>query len=442
MAQSMAPLPPGPRIAVVETLLFVLGTRAYLERCAARYGDPFTIPLLDGPKVVTGDPDFVRAIFTADPDVFDAPPPEAAGPLFGPRSVLLVDGAIHRRKRKLLMPPFHGARMRAYDELMVDTTERHLAKLRSGGRFDAGTLTQRVSMEIIIRAIFGAHEEDRVERLRAAIVDMMARFTPALFYFPFLRRTLGGHGPWSRYLRARERLERLLQDEIDARRGESGREDILSLLLGCRDEDGQPMSDDELRDELRTMLIAGQETSAITMSWALYELQRAPAAARRLEEELSALGPSPDPERLAKLPYLTAVCDETFRVHPVVPVVIRRLNRPHAFIGAQYPAGTTFAPSVMLAHFNPGRFPEPDAFRPQRFLDRTYTPFEYFPFGGGARRCLGASFAVHEMKIVLGTIVANHRFSLARSEPITPRIAGITMGPSRPIELVYEGRRA
>lgn len=442
MARRSSFTPPGPRNAVVQTLLFMRDSRAYFEGCAARYGDPFTFPLIDGPKVITGDPDLVRALFTADPDIFTGHPPALAGPLFGARSMLFVEGAHHRRKRKLMMPPFHGARMRAYDELMVDTAERHLAKLSPGRRFDAATLTQAVSMEVIIRAVFGAHREDRVERLKTAIVDLMTGFTPAVFYFPFLRRTLGGHGPWSRYLRAREHLDQVLQEEIDERRRESERQDILSMLLSCVDEDGQPMSDAELYDELRTMLIAGQETSATAMSWALYELQRAPAAARRLDEELAALGSSPEPGRFAKLPYLAAVCDETLRLHPLVPMTVRQLARPHSFGGEQYPAGTTFAPTMLLAHFNRDRFPEPDAFKPERFLDRTYTPFEYFPFGGGARRCLGASFAVHEMKIVLGTILAGHRFSLARSEPVATRIAGLTMGPTRPIELVYQGRRA
>lgn len=435
----LAALPPGPRYWPLQSFHLIRDAGALLRRCARIHGDPFTLPLGDGPKVVTGDPALIREIFSADPDIFDPPAPEMIEPLFGSTSMILSGGAAHRRKRKLMMPPFHGARMRAYGRLLQEITAAHAAALQPGQRFDALHMAQSIALDVILRAVFGVQEGDRMRLLRGAIVENFERFTPAIFYFRFLRRELGGRGPWSAYLRSVATLDRLMQEEIAARRSEPPKDDILSLLLATRDEDGRPMSDEELRGELRTLLIAGHETSAVAIAWALYELARHPDVARRLREELAALGPSPDPERVVASPYLGAVCDEVLRLHPVAPMVVRTLNRPAIFGGRAYDAGTVLAPSMWVVHFDERLYPEPDSFRPERFLSRAYSPFEYMPFGGGSRRCIGAAFAAYEIKLVVAMLHAQHRLAMVDERPLGTAMRGLTFGPSGAVEMRYLG---
>ncbi|HSP77262.1 MAG TPA: cytochrome P450, partial [Myxococcaceae bacterium] len=235
-------------------------------------------------------------------------------------------------------------------------------------------------------------------------------------------------------------LDALLTEQLALRRGhEAGHTDILGLLLAARDEEGQPMTDVELKDELRTLLIAGHETTAIGMAWALYWTHHLPEVRRELLEELAPLGPVPAPEALTRLPYLSAVCDEALRIHPAVPLVSRRTLAPFTLRGHELPPGTGLMASVSLVHSNPELYPEPERFRPERFLERRFSPFEYLPFGGGARRCIGATFALHELRIVLGSLLAAHRFALAEDGPVRPVQRSITLGPAGGVRLLYLG---
>lgn len=433
-------LPPGPPAAPLHVLLTMADMGRFFRACARRYGDPFSIQLVVGDVVVTGQPDGIREIFTADPMLFvplgDAP----LQPVVGDRSVLLVGGERHRRQRKLLMPPFHGERMRAYGALIQDITRRAAAPFEHGHTVNALDLTQSISLEVIIRAVFGVQQPGRVRLFQEATRAYLDAYTPPLAFIPGLRRPLGGAGPWARFQRASERYHALLSSEIQARR-ESGAagQDILSLLLAARDEDGQPMTDSELKDELRTLLLAGHETTAIGMAWALYYVHRLPEVRERLLDELAALGPDPAPEQLAQQPYLAAVCDEALRLHPIVPVVTRRLVAPFTLRGRSLPARTGLMAAILLAHGDPELYPEPERFRPERFLERKYSPFEYLPFGGGARRCLGAAFALYEMKIALGALLVAHRFALADERPIAPVRRNITFGPKGGVRLLVQG---
>ncbi|EPX64275.1 Cytochrome P450 [Cystobacter fuscus DSM 2262] len=435
-------LPSGPRITPVQTFRFLRDATGFFLDCRARYGDPFTVPLPVGNVVITGDPEGIRDIFSADPALFEPLGQLPLAPAVGDHSLLLIAGQRHKRERKLLMPPFHGERMRAYGQLMRDITLRAVETLRPGGPLRAQELTQSISLEVIIRAVFGIEEPERMRRYREVLAGYMESYTPLLMLAVPLRRSFGGLGPWARFQRHVTELDQLLTEELATRRGhEAGHTDILSLLLAARDEEGQPMADVELKDELRTLLIAGHETTAIGMAWALYHLHRAPGTMRRLLEELAPLGPQPEPEALVKLPYLTAVCDEALRLHPVVPVVSRRTLAPFTLRGRELPPGTGVMAAICLAHVDPVLYPEPEHFRPERFLERKYSPFEYLPFGGGARRCIGAAFAQYEMRIVLGSLLAAHRFSLANGTPERPVRRNITIGPARGVEMVYEGPR-
>ncbi len=433
-------LPPGPRFAPLQSFRFLRDTPRFFRECRSRYGDPFTAPLPMGNVVITGHPEGIRDIFGASPSVFEPLSNLSLAPVLGDNSVLLLGDPRHKRERKLLMPPFHGERMRTYGGLMQDLTLQSAAALRPESPFDAQRLTQDISLAVIIHAIFGVEEPERVRRFRDVIVAYLESYSPSLMMLVPLRRSFGGVGPWSRFQRHAAELDALLTEQIALRRGHEGSHtDILSLLLSARDENGQPMTDVELKDELRTLLLAGHETSAIGMAWGLYWTHRLPQVKQKLMEELAPLGPVPDPDALARLPYLSAVCDESLRLHPVVTLVSRRTRAPWTLRGRQLPPGTGVMAAISLVHADPELYPEPELFRPERFLDRRFSPFEYLPFGGGARRCLGAAFALSEMRIVLGSLLAAHRFELTENGPVRPVRRNITFGPEGGVKMVYKG---
>jgi cytochrome P450 family 110 len=436
---SMSSLPPGPRSATLQTVAFARDPFGTLEKYARRYGDPFTLKLFTGPIVLTGTPEGIQEIFTAPAQTFTSNSIPFLAPLAGECSVLMLDGAPHRRERALLMPPFHGARLRAYGRLIQDIALRRAAAWRPGQSFMMQAFMQALSLEVIIKAVLGARHQERAQLFASTIPVYFQAFTSALVYFPPLRWTFGGIGPWSRFQKVATRVDQLLLEEIVARREGGGQDDILSHLLAARYEDGSAMSDEVLRDELKTLLLAGHETTAIALAWAYYWLHRQPDVYARLQIELRALGRTPDPDDLVQLPYLSAVCDEALRLYPVVGAITRRLRQPLMLRGYALPAGVAVGAAIPLTHLDPRLYPDPTSFRPERFLERQYTPFEYLPFGGGARRCVGATFAVYEMKIVLGSVLAQHRFGLAEDEPIKPIPRTFTIGPKGGVRMIYHG---
>jgi cytochrome P450 len=430
----------GPRSSLLKSLRFMKDTAGFFRECVERYGDPFLAHLPMGTVAVTGDPEGLREIFSADPDTFEPLSRMVLEPLVGLNSMLLISGERHKRERKLLMPAFHGERMRAYGALMQQCTRSAMEAVRPGTSLVALDATQSISLEIIIRAVFGVDEPERARQFRDALTAYSRSYILPISMIPGLRRSFGGRGPWARFQRNAQVLDAMLTEQISRRREDSqAREDILSLLLSTRDEAGQPMSEEELKDELRTLLFAGHETTAIGMAWALYWLHRTPGVKQRLEQELSTLGPQPEPEALMRLPYLGAVCDEALRLYPVVALTNRKVRTSFTLRGYEVPAGMGVVASITLAHSNPAVFPEPEQFRPERFLERKFSPFEYLPFGGGARRCLGAAFALYEMKVVLGTLLAAHRFSLVSDRLIRPVRRHVTLAPEGGVPLRYEG---
>jgi cytochrome P450 len=436
----MSSLPPGPRSATLQTLAFARDPCGTLQRYADRYGDPFTLTLFSGPIVLTGSPEGIQEILTAPPQSFTSNNRRFLAPLVGERSVLMLDGAPHRRERGLLMPPFHGAHLKAYGSLIQDIALRRAVAWRPGQAFRMQAFTQALSLEVIIQAVFGVRNEARVQQFARLIPAYFQAFTSWLVYCPPLRRPFGGLGPWSRFTRVAARFEQLLREEIAARRADTpAREDILSLLLAARDDDGSAMSEEAVRDELKTLLLAGHETTAIALAWAFYWLHREPDVSHRLHTELRALGRTPEPDDLGQLPYLDAVCKEALRLYPVVGFIHRRLRQALRLRGYVVPAEIAVGAALPLIHSDPRLYPEPRRFRPERFLERTYTPFEYVPFGGAPRRCVGAAFAVYEMKIVLGSLLARHRFRVAEDTPVTPVPRTFTLGPKGGVRMIYDG---
>lgn len=428
-------LPNGPKSALLQMFTFRDPFPA-MRALATKYGDPVTVPVIgNAPFVITWDPEGIQTILSADPNTYRTSANDAISVLLGKGSIFLLDGAAHKQARRLLMPPFHGERMRAYGEIMRAVTLRHTAAWTPGHAFKAVELAQRITLDIIVEAIFGVREG--VERFHEAILATVGAFSPLIAVFTSLQRDFWGMGPWARFQRHAKALRALMQAEIDAKRASPGN-DILSLLVAARDETGAALSDSDILDQLLTFVVAGHETTATSLAWALYLLHQHPEALARLQAELASAGPEPSPEALAALPYTTAVCQETLRLYPPVPVVSRKLAQPLTLKGFELPAGVNVGLGVYLAHQRPDVFPEPLSFRPERFLGRTFSPFEYLPFGGGHRRCLGAAFALYEMKIVLASLLARHQLQLHEPRPVrsVDRIA--TYGPETGIRMSFD----
>jgi cytochrome P450 family 135 len=403
-ARPRATLPPGPRApALLQTLAWAVAPTWVMDECARRLGETFTLTFWpSGMKLVmVSGPEAVKTVFTAPGDVA----PSAAGnspvrPVMGPSSVIVLTGAEHMRQRKLLLPPFHGERMREYEQTIVDATRKDMATWPLGRPMRLQERTRAITLEVILRAVFGV-EAERMDALRSAIGDLLApmkawRVVLIALRMPSVERPPGAIG------RALDRLDAVIYDELAKRRAQQDlaqRTDILSLLLQARDEDGEAMTDGELRDELVTLLLAGHETTATSVAWAVERLVRHPDKLARLVAEIDAVDASGD-ER-----YMNAVIAETLRVRPVVPIVARMLTQQLNVDGYALPAGTRVTPSIYLTNRNARAYEHPQSFRPERFEHSAPETFAWIPFGGGIRRCIGASFAQLEMKLMLRTML-------------------------------------
>jgi cytochrome P450 len=448
-----ASLPPGPRApALVQTLHWVRRPTELMNRCRDRYGAMFTLRLPMATLVFLCDPAAIRTVFTARPDEMHAGDVNRImRVLVGDSSVLLLDRAEHARHRKLLMPSFHGERMRLYGATMVEATRRAMAAWPEGAAFALHPHTQEITLEVILRCVFGVDTGARLTALREQITRTLARgqTTGIMLFMQYLANHPEAEArlPWRWFLRDRDRGDAMVYDQIRQRRSDPSadtRSDVLSMLLAARDEDGQGMSDRELRDELVTALVAGHETTATALAWAFERILSHPPIHDRLRDEVRGLagGADPDPEKLAALPFLDATVKEVLRLRPVIPVVGRVLQRPFSFGAFDLPAGTTVAPCIYLAQRDPDVYPEPEAFRPERFLGMQPDPYSWLPFGGGTRRCIGAAFAVYEMKVVLGTILAGANLALAQRTPARTRRRAITFWPERGTRVTLQRRPA
>ena len=395
-----ATLPPGPGPAPLNLLGWMTRPIPFMERCRARYGDTFTVDMgpPEGKWIFLTQPDAIREMFTAPADVLH--PGEGARVLeyiVGSRSVLLLDGREHLAQRKLMLPAFHGERMRALVGVMEEVTEREVAAWRPHERFVLHERTQALTLEIILRAVFGLAAGPQLDELRVTLRQLLDLGASPLTLLPPFRRRLGPFTAWARFVDVRDRADALIQTLIDERRraGEE-RADVLSMLLAARDEDGRPMTDRELRDELVTLLVAGHETTASGLSWGFEQLLRAPEVLQRVTtaavEDDSA--------------YLEATVKEILRRRPVLPIAgPRRIKQPIEIGGREYPPGPAFTACIYLVGHDQRIYPEPYEFRPERFLDGAPGTYSWIPFGGGVRRCLGASFAQLEMRIALRAIL-------------------------------------
>jgi cytochrome P450 len=435
-------LPPGPRSALLQSVLLTRDNLGHVARCLRRYGDPFTLPVLYTTWVITSDPEEARRIFTAAPELFGPMAGDEVRFLLGDASFPRLSGEPHLASRRLLAPPFLGARMRAYGRIMADAAIREFGRVPSGAEFRAQDTGQAISLDVILEAVFGVSDRERKARFRHSIIELLSSQAGVLIMLRPLQREFGGFGPYARVQRRKRAFDALVFEELaQRRRAASDGPDVLHMMMAARRADGSAMTDDELRDQLFFLLLAGHETSAVSMAWALYELHRHPAALDRLRAEVDALGPDAEPDALAALPYLDAVCNETLRLHPLLAFVPRLLRQPFELKGYRIPSGVQVAVGIGLVHGREDLYPEPTRFRPERFLERKFSPFEFLPFGGGARRCLGAAFAVHEMKIVLATILRDHRLTLLDTGPVRHVLRSASLGAETGIRMRLDGRR-
>lgn len=441
---SATKLPPGSKapaiVGMVQALLDQFGA---LERYHQKYGEIFygAESSFMPAYVIFNNPQAIEKVFTADPNLFEVGQKSTAPVrvLLGDKSLVLLDGIEHKQHRKLLMPPFHGERMKQYSQTMVDVTQEVISQWQVGQTIRIRDYTQEISLEIILRTIFGLDRGQRHDRLKTLLLEWLETFNSPLrsffLFFPALQKDLGKLTPWSKFLQQQRQIRNILQEECDRRRqnADAMGEDILSLLLTAKYEDGQPMDDEAIKDELMTMLFAGHETTASSLAWSFYWLHRLPEVGRKCQQELDSKAKNTDD--ITKLPYLSAVVSETLRLNPVVVSVGRQLKQPFELMGYQLEAGTTLFPSIYSTHQRADIYPEPQKFRPERFIERNYSPYEYIPFGGGNRRCLGYAFALLEMKLVLATIMSQVKLELLDNRPLKSGRRGFTFSPEGGVKM-------
>ncbi|BAY09858.1 cytochrome P450 [Calothrix sp. NIES-2098] len=421
----------------------------FQQRNRQKYGDIFSMNLGKiGSFVLIGDPQVVQEIFNQDAKFDIGRGNEIAKPLLGQHSLLLMDGDRHRRERKLLMPPFHGEKLQAYAKQICLITEQIASKWQIGQPFIARSAMQKVSLEVILQIVFGLSEGERYQKLKSLLtawLDMTdSPLRSSMLFFQFLQKDWGNWTPWGRMKQRQRQIHDLLQAEIAEKRAKQDEihgGDVLSLMMAARDENGQAMSDEELKDELLTILFAGHETTATTLAWAFYQIHQHPDILEKLQHELNSLGDNPNPMEIAHLPYLTAVTQETLRMYPVIPGLFARITKSVMKVGRYkfYPE-TALMPSIYLIHYREDLYPHPEQFKPERFLERQYAAWEYFPFGGGSRRCLGFALAQLEMKLVLGTILSKYQLALAEDKPVKVQRRGFTLAPMGGVRLVMTGK--
>jgi cytochrome P450 len=432
--ERMGELPPGPRLpGLLQGIRYARDPIGFFVRLQRRYGDVFAISFpYFGRIVYVAEPGIVKQVFTGDSALLHAGEANATvlEPALGPNSVLTLDEGEHLRQRKLLLPPFHGERVASYGELIREITERNMETWPVGRPFALRPHTQQITLAVILRAVFGLRDEQGFRRA-SELIDDFSRRADLVTQIPFLRRSFGRFSPWARFQRSRAAMDEFIYEEIAARRSEADgeeRDDVLSLLLRAVHDDGSPMSDVELRDELVTVVGAGHETTATALAWALERLLRTPHALARLRSSVEA----------GEDDYLDATIKETLRARPVIVDVARKLTAPAEIGGYELPAGTFVLPAIAAVHYRPDLYPDPEEFRPERFLQGKGDHYAWIPFGGGVRRCIGAGFAQHEMRVVLKAIVERAELTAPDPRPERVKTRNITLAPGKGCRVVLD----
>ncbi|MBO1347623.1 MAG: cytochrome P450 [Hormoscilla sp. GUM202] len=421
----------------------------YLETAVKDYPDLFLANIVGegGPTVVVQHPQAVQQILTGDRQNFIASgKTHLLRPIIGNNSILGLDGNRHKKRRKLLLPSFHGDRIQAYGQLICDLTLQAFGQLTPNQIFTGITVCKEISLQVILEAVYGLQDGDRA--LRQSVAKMADIFRSPLktasLFFPWLQKDLGAWSPWGSFLRQREAIDQAIYEKIKERKAnpDDSRRDILSLLISSKDEAGNSLTLLELRDELMALTFAGHETTAIAMSWALYWIHHLPEVKRKLLAEIASLGKATDPVTIAKLPYLNAVCQETLRIYPVGMLTLPRVVQEKTeVLGYELEPGQLVAGCIYLLHQREDVYPDAKQFKPERFLEREFSPYEFIPFGGGLRTCIGQAMAQFEVKLAIATILTNYDLELADNRPEFPKRRGARLAPDRGVQMVFKGKR-
>lgn len=435
---------------LLQTLQLIANPTRFLDGCAVKYGDIFSVRVLginSPPVVFFSHADAISECFAVSAKELDfQKATHVFKPLFGEKSIVLQDTRSHNRQRQLLMPPFHGDRLKSYGELICQITQDVIKTWQIGTVISMQKVMPDITLRMILQVVFGISLGERYQQLKEQLTSLLEDVTKplysSLFFFPPLQKNLGAWSPWGNYLRRREEINKLIYAEILERRleNDAARTDILSLLMSARDENEQQMTDEELRDQLVSLLLLGYETTAAVLAWVFYLIHAHPEVKDKLIQDLNASDTS-NSEVLAQLPYLTAVCQETLRIFPIALICTPRMVKNKVEIaGKNYTSGTILVPCIYLAHRRSETYPQPEKFQPERFLKSKFSVYEYLPFGGGYRGCIGAAFSMYEMKLIVATILSHFQLALTDNRPVHPRRRGITIVPSGGVPMVVKDK--
>lgn len=437
--QQLHRLPPGPALPPwIQLGWWLLAPVPFMRRSARHHGDTFTVRFPGGRSFVfTSDPATIKRAFTATPDEYTVREGNILlRPLLGDHSLLLLDGSPHLHERRMMMPPFHGERMQVYGDIIRAATDRVIDGWRPGQRFSIHGSMQTITLDVIIRAVFGVEREHAFGPLRDLLGELLGTIAnPLSIVFgasgttriPWFLRLFERWFPVLQFERVKQKADAMLYQEIANRRRDpdKSRNDILHMLIEARDENGVGLTDEQLRDEMMTLLVAGHETTATTLCWIFGHILSHPPVLARLLDELANAG-----DDVQRLPYLDAVIKESMRITPILPFVGRKLKEAWQVGDVEVPAGAVLSPCVYLTHHRADLWPRPEAFDPERFLDGRLNPYAWFPFGGGVRRCLGMAFAMFEMKVVVAQVLRRVRLSLPPGYQMRVVRRSITLSPS------------
>ena len=435
-------------LRIIRQIVAILRPIHFMEKRYRKYGDFYQVTFSNSPpSVMTSNPQAIEEIFTAPSDKFEVGRGnKVLRFLVGDNSLLLLDGKAHKNRRRLLMPSFHGESLQKFSYQIIEITQKLCSCWQVNQPFKVRPIMQEITLRVILTAVFGIDSGTRYDRLRKLLTQLLDIFkTPlasSFIFFPILQKDWGKFSPWGRFLLLKQEIRSLIYEEIRERRellalGKLDRKDIFSLLLSAKDETGQGMSDEELHDELLTLLFAGHETTASALTWLFYWIHYLPEVKEKLLHELNSLGDKPDYKEINNLSYLDAVISETLRIYPVVPGTFGRIiNQPMSVMGYDFDPHTFFMISIYNLHHREDLYPNSKQFKPERFLQKSYSPYEYAPFGGGNRRCLGSALALLEMKLVIATILPRFQLELTSNRPMLPVRRGLTLAPPNSFKMV------
>ena len=423
---------------------------SFIENYTKKYGDFYRFKIPNNPQIiVVSNPQAIKEIFTATPDAFrSAEANKIFSFLLGSNSILLLDGQAHRNRRRLIMPPFRSEALQQYEQKIVEVTNLYCDRLKIGEPFEVRSWMQDITLEVILNVVFGIDTGSKHEKIKSLLVKLLEIFnTPSkslLLIFPLLQKDWGKYSPWGRFLRLKAEIKQIIYEEIEHKRGlleQESHQDILSLLLLTKDESGRGLTDEELYDELITLLFAGHETTASALSWLLYWIHYQPQVQIKIRSELNSLGDDTDYKAINNLPYLDAVISETLRIYPVVTGAFARIStKPTSILGYKLETDNWLSISIYALHHREDLYSNSKQFKPERFLEKIYPPYEYIPFGGGNRRCVGAALALLELKLVAVTILSRFQLELTSKRPLYPVRRGITLAPPANFKMMVKGK--